>query len=136
VVAHQTDQLDLEGRERRQRAAEAGAEQRPPEGRGRQPLLQPRDEVAEQAGADDVGGERRPRPAAPVPRQQLAEPGAGERARDAAGEDRQLEPAAATRSPAGRRRGGLDRRVEQGGLLAAGTRRRYSAASPAPRENR
>src|SRR5581483_1565894 len=50
-----------------------------------------RGEVAERRGAGDVRRERRPGPAVAVERQQAVEAGAGERPRDAAGEDRELQ---------------------------------------------
>ena len=87
VVEH-LQQLELHGRERRQRAAEPGAEERPPVGRQRQALLQARREVAERERPDDVRDERRPRPLAGRGRQRLDEPEARERADEAAGEDR------------------------------------------------
>ena len=63
VVFEHLQRLDLHGRERGQPAAQAGAEQRAPITRQRQPLQQSGGEVAQQERADDVDGERRPRPA-------------------------------------------------------------------------
>src|SRR3954454_16516365 len=90
VVEH-PQQLELQGREGRESAAQPGAEERPPVARGRQALLQAGGEVAEQRGAGDVHGEGHPRPAAGVRRERLRESRARQGAEAAAGEDgRQL----------------------------------------------
>src|ERR1700744_2710278 len=54
------EELQLQGRERRQGTAEAGRQERAPVGRGRQPLAEPGDEPAEQAGGDHVCDEGSP----------------------------------------------------------------------------
>src|SRR5207248_11804833 len=84
--------------EGRQGAAEAGAEQGPPEGRRRQPLLEPRDEVAEQRSSGDVGGEGGRGPAVPAERHRRVEPPARERAERRADEDREQQHRVAVRS--------------------------------------
>ena len=91
VAVEHRQHLDLHGRERRQRAADAGAEERPPVGGERQALLQARRRVAEQERAGEVDEERRPRPRIARVREPLADLGARDRAEHAAGEDgRQL----------------------------------------------
>ena len=73
-----------------------GGEERAPVARGRQPLLQARDEVAEQERAEDVHGERRPRPLPRVHRRGLCQTRTRERAHAPAREDRDQLPHAQT----------------------------------------
>jgi hypothetical protein len=80
-------QLDLHRRERRQRAAQAGAQQRPAVGREREALLEPRDEPAERERPGDVHPERDPRPVAGLRRERLDERRAQHGAGEPAGED-------------------------------------------------
>src|SRR3954471_22274418 len=81
-------ELELHRRERRERAAEAGAEERAAVGRQRQALLETRGELAEQERAHEVDAERHPRPARAVGPARRHERGAAERSHGAAGEDR------------------------------------------------
>ena len=81
-------ELDHHRRERRQRAADAGAEERAAIQRRRQALLKARDEVAEQRRAKQVHRECRPRPFVRSRDEALRERSARDRADEAAREDR------------------------------------------------
>src|SRR4051812_40125364 len=82
------DELELHRRERRQCAAEAGAEERPAVGREGQALLQAGGEVAEQERAGDVHPGGDPPPARARRAARRDERGPGEAAGRAPGEDR------------------------------------------------
>jgi len=81
------EELELEGREGRQRAGDAGSE----EGVGKAVLgvvVQAGDEVAEQERADHVCGERSPGPAARPVRRRLGQADARQGAKNASRIDR------------------------------------------------
>jgi hypothetical protein len=80
-------QLDLHRREGGERPAHAGAQEGAAVGADREPLLQARDEVAEEEAADDVDGKDRPRPMSGLGGRELDEPGPDRGSQGAAGED-------------------------------------------------
>jgi hypothetical protein len=80
-------ELELQRRKRRQRAADAGAEEGAPVDRRGQPLVQPRREEREQDGAADVQREDDPRPRVGRRGEELGQAGPRARSDRAAEED-------------------------------------------------
>ena len=93
--------LELQRRERRQRAAEPGAEQPAGVREVLAAVLHARDDVAEHERARDVHEQRRPRPLAGIVDERLADEGARDRAGEAAEEDRRQHPAVSARRHGG-----------------------------------
>src|SRR6201996_3501187 len=87
------EELQLQGRERRQGAAEAGRQEGAPVGRGGQPLAEAGHEPAEQRGGDHVRDEGRPGPRVDPMRQRLRQPDPRQRADHPAHVDRPQLPA-------------------------------------------
>src|SRR5437763_14610556 len=82
------EQLNLESREGRERAADAGAKKRSPVRGDRKALLEAGDEVAEQQAADDIDRKCDPRPVAGMCRGELGQSGSKCGPKSASGKDR------------------------------------------------